>query len=631
MRFQLIKEPTPEYSAIEQVLHNRGIENIKEYLKTTAQVINDYNLLGRENLVKAAAAIKSTIELNGKAVIIVDCDCDGFTSSAILINYLYDWYPKWTENHLEWYMHEGKQHGLSDCIDIIIDSGYDLVICPDASSNDYEEHKRLKELNIPVIVIDHHEAERISEDAIIINNQLSEYPNKDMSGAGVVWQFCCFLDEVYKNNFANYYIDLVALGMDADMMSLKSLETKYLIREGLKLNNLHNPFISAIAEKNDFSLKGSSRGFLTPMGAAFYIAPFVNAIVRSGTQEEKEQVFKSMLKFTAFEIIPSNKRGHKPGEMEKLYEQAMRTVTNVKNRQTRAQDTGMALLEGLIESNNMMQHKVLLFLLEPGQIDRNIAGLVANKIMAKYQRPCCILTRVEETIETSMYNPDVEYEVWDPTLDIAHGGWRKEKGRYEEYSFTRISYQGSARGCDKVGITEFKDICEKTDVIMYAEGHQGAFGLGIEEQWIEEFLNKTDEILADMPDEPMYYVDYIYEGNQVEPQHILDIANYEEFWGKDIDEPMIAIKNLKVSRDMITLMSPDKKPTLKITLPNKVSLIKFGSSQEEYDKLCPDNDYTVVEVNIVGTCNKNEWNGWVTPQIFIEDYELSDKPNKYYF
>ena len=593
MKIQLIKEPTPEYSAIEQVLHNRGVENIEEYLKTTDKVINDYNLFGRHNLVKAAAAIKSTIELNCNAVVIIDCDCDGFTSSAILINYLYDWCPEWTKNHLEWYVHEGKQHGLSDCIDIIIDSGYDLVICPDASSNDYEEHKRLRELNIPVIVIDHHEAECISEDAIVINNQLSDYPNKEMSGAGVVWQFCRFLDELYDNNFANNYIDLVALGMDADMMSLISLETKYLIREGLKLNNLRNPFISAIAEKNDFSLKGSSRGFLTPTGAAFYIAPFVNAIVRSGTQEEKEQVFKSMLKFTAFEIIPSNKRGHKPGEMEKLYEQAMRTVTNVKNRQTRAQDAGMALLEGLIESNNMMQHKVLLFLLEPGQIDRNIAGLTANKIMAKYQRPCCILTKVEN-----------------------------ENG---------LSYQGSARGCDKVGITEFKDICEKTDVIMYAEGHQGAFGLGIEEQWIEEFLNKTDKILADMPDEPMYYVDYIYEGNQVEPQHILDIAAYEEFWGKDVDEPMIAIKGLKVSRDMITLMSPDKKPTLKITLPNKVSLIKFGSSQEEYDRLCPDNDYTVVEINVVGTCNKNEWNGWVTPQVFIEDYELSDKPNKYYF
>ena len=44
----------------------------------------------------------------------------------------------------------------------------------------------------------------------------------------------------------------------------------------------------------------------------------------------------------------------------------------------------MELIEHLIEENNMMQHKVLLFLMQPGQIDKNIAGLCANKIMAKY-------------------------------------------------------------------------------------------------------------------------------------------------------------------------------------------------------------------------------------------------------
>lgn len=56
--------------------------------------------------------------------------------------------------------------------------------------------------------------------------------------------------------------------------------------------------------------------------------------------------------------------------------------------------------------------------------------------MAKYQRPCCILTKVEDN-ETHLF-----------------------------------SYQGSARGCDKVGINTFKDICETSDCIMYAEGHQ---------------------------------------------------------------------------------------------------------------------------------------------------------------
>ena len=27
-------------------------------------------------------------------------------------------------------------------------------------------------------------------------------------------------------------------------------------------------------------------------------------------------------------------------------------------------------------------------------------------------------------------------------------------------------------------------------------------------------------------------------------------------------------------------------------------------------------------LTLVGTCNKNEWNGRVTPQIIIEDFEL---------
>jgi len=72
----------------------------------------------------------------------------------------------------------------------------------------------------------------------------------------------------------------------------------------------------------------------------------------------------------------------------------MRVVTNVKNRQTKAQDAGLATIENMIEEQGLLKHKVLLFLLQPGQVDRNIAGLIANKIMAKYQRPVCLLTKM---------------------------------------------------------------------------------------------------------------------------------------------------------------------------------------------------------------------------------------------
>ena len=537
-------------------------------------------------------------------LIVVDCDCDGFTSSAILINYLYELFPAWVENKLSFFLHENKEHGLGDCMEYIAKHDFALVVLPDAGSNDYEQHLELVNNNIEIIILDHHEAAITSPNAIVINNQLCNYPNKELSGAGVTWQFCRYLDSILDKNIANNYLDLVALGNMADMMSLKSLETKHLILKGFKEENLKNPFIYGMAQKNSYSLGEH----ITPMGAAFYIAPFVNAMVRSGTLEEKEILFKSMLKTEAFKEIPSNKRGHKPGEMERLVDQALRTATNVKNRQTRAQDAGLEFLENLIEKNNLLDHKVLLFLLEPGQVDRNIAGLIANKFMAKYQRPCCILTKVTE---------DNNGEV-------------------------RVSYQGSARGYDKSGYTHFKDLCEAAPGTMYAQGHQGAFGLGIDlgkydpmdegcmevfGEPIYQFLQFTDDALSEMSSEPIYSVDYIYKGNEVNPQNIIDIADLEDLWGKDMDEPFVAIEGLKVSKDMVTLMSPDKKPTLKITLPNKTALIKFGSSQEEYEKFLTDG---YVEINVIGRCNKNVWNGWTTAQIFIEDYEITGSA-KYIF
>ena len=598
MKYKLIKEPDNSLSAIQQILYNRGISlnQIHHYLNTSDLDINSFDGLGIENLKNAAAALVSTIQNKKNMLIVVDSDCDGYTSSAILLNYLYDLFPSFIENNVKYYIHEGKEHGLLDVMNYINEHDFDLIILPDSSSNDYGYHKELYQNGKKIIILDHHEAEYISPYAIIINNQLSDYPNKDFSGAGITWQFCRFLDKLLGSNNSDNYIDLVALGNCGDMMSLKSIETKHIINKGFK--NIQNPFFYYMADKNSYSLGDK----LTPMGVAFYIVPFINAMQRSGNLEEKELLFKSMLKYEAFKIIPSTKRGCK-GQTEKLVEQAVRTAINVKNRQTRAQDAGMELLENKIISDNLLEHKVLLFLLEPGEIDKNIAGLIANKMMAKYQRPCCILTKVEEIEESIILtsNPPQEYKY--------------------------ITYQGSARGCDKIGINNFKDICTETKCIMYAEGHQGAFGLGIEESQINSFIKETDRILKDMSDEPIYYVDYIYNGIDVSSQAILDIASLDDLWGKDMDEPMVAIHDLKINEKMITLMSPDKKPTLKIILPNKVSLIKFNSSQEEYENLCSEG---YIAIDVVGRCNQNIWMNYVNAQILIDDYEIISKA-KYYF
>ena len=569
---------------LNRVLINRGvpINELRHYMNTTDRDINDFLFLGEDDLKQAAVHLCNTIQEDKSCLIIVDADCDGYTSSAILINYLHHWVPSWTERKLKWFLHSGKQHGLSDCIQEAL--CYDLIICPDSSSNDYDYHQRLSDAGIPVIVLDHHEAPEKSKYATIINNQLSDYPNKDLSGAGVAWQFCRYLDHMLEDNYANELLDLNALGNCGDMMSMLSIETKHLINKGFLTENIKNPFIYHMAQKNAFKLGNE----ITPMGAAFYIVPFVNAMVRSGTQEEKDILFRAMLNHKAFEKTAEIKYNKPTGKEITVAERAISVCEAVKRRQTKIETDTMEFIEKKIKENNMMEHKVLLFLLEPGQVDRNVAGLVANKIMAKYQRPCCILTRVD--------NEGI------------------------------LSFQGSARGCDKVGITEFKDICAATGYTMYEAGHQGAFGLGILEDNIENFVKATDLSLADMSDEPVYYIDHIFHGNNVDCNQVLEIANHPELWGSRMDEPYMMIEDLVVTNDMVNVYEK-KTNTLKITLPNGLALIKFNITDDERDMFKGDG---CIRLNIVGQCRKNEWMGNVSAQMEIKDYDIITQ-SKYYF
>lgn len=81
---------------------------------------------------------------NDNTLIIVDSDCDGFTSSAILINYLHDLFPFWVENKVCFILHSGKQHGLNDHIENLLENNpYRLILIPDAGTNDTEACKKL--------------------------------------------------------------------------------------------------------------------------------------------------------------------------------------------------------------------------------------------------------------------------------------------------------------------------------------------------------------------------------------------------------------------------------------------------------------------------------------------------------
>lgn len=82
-------------------------------------------------------------------------DCDGYTSSAIFMNYFYKYEPEWATYNIQYYHHKGKEHGLNDLKKEIVESGdISLIISPDGASNDKEAQGQLNQNNIDIIVLD---------------------------------------------------------------------------------------------------------------------------------------------------------------------------------------------------------------------------------------------------------------------------------------------------------------------------------------------------------------------------------------------------------------------------------------------------------------------------------------------
>jgi len=173
---------------LQNIFRNRGMdyskEAIREYVNPSNKVVEDLSKI--ENLKEGAEMFMKHVRAGDKMMIVVDEDCDGYTSSAFFLNYFNKLFPSVVQNNIKYVVHPNKAHGIP--IDLIDEEK--LIIAPDSSSNEYDIHKELKERGIDVLVIDHHEAPKFSEYACVINNQLGEYPNKSLSGVGMVWKFC---------------------------------------------------------------------------------------------------------------------------------------------------------------------------------------------------------------------------------------------------------------------------------------------------------------------------------------------------------------------------------------------------------------------------------------------------------
>jgi len=457
------------FTPIYTILENRGID--KSLFNLDNEVVIPYSKLDHID-----EGIKVLIKNIDKYILIViDSDCDGMASSASLYRYLKNAFP---DIHIDYVLHSEKKHGLSDDLQFKVDK-YSLIILPDASSNDFEQHKILKEKGIDILVLDHHECDLgYSENAIVINNQLSnEYHNKSLSGVGIVYKYICALDDFLKLKYSDKVIDLVALGNIADMMNLKSEETRFLVYKGIE--NINTTLLKAFVEDNNFELENKYN--IEKIG--WVIAPKINGVLRSGTLEEKEKLFKGLISDDYDFCL----------EVAKM-------CRNIKAKQDR---NVKSALEKINKTLKFKKIDKCIILDTSKNLEGSYRGLVAQKISDMYGVPTLLYTE-------------------------------KAKG----------IVGGSFRGSN-LSETFRSDLLESGLLIM-AQGHENAGGWEIEKDKLtelEKYINekyKEKEIKIGK----VYNVDFDIDAYELEEWIVDEIASYENEFGNGIDVPLIAIKNI---------------------------------------------------------------------------------------
>lgn len=333
-------------------LEKCGVKDIQEFISPSGKYIDDYKLY--KDIPYAIKELEYWIEFDDtKIVLIQDGDGDGVCSCVMMYDYLYKLNPNWDIRVL---LHTKKQRGLDDeqVMNDIRKIMPTLVIVTDAGTNNVIESEELCELNIGLIVLDHHDYQTPIQKGILINNQNPNYNvQRNGSGALVTHKFLQALDEHFGFNYSVNMIDLVALSLVSDSCDMSELENRTYYHYGLEtIDKINNEFLKAMI--NEFIGNKS----YTQRDISFKIVPKINSICRHYNQEYKQQLFLAFLGMA----------------------DTKETLELCKNTHTEQIETVTSIIENNQEEiEKLKENNLIVF--SSDDIPRSYSGLVCGKVM----------------------------------------------------------------------------------------------------------------------------------------------------------------------------------------------------------------------------------------------------------
>lgn len=331
----------------------RGL-NLEQFLVPDAGKQNDPYLL--DNIEDAANRIIRAAKTGEKICISADCDSDGIFSTAIMTRYL----RQFTDKLYVIYAQRSEGHGIEHQMHKILPDT-NLLIILDSSTNSVDACDTITSSGIDIVILDHHGVEVRNPHAIIVNPQNDIYPNKEISGAAVTYKTIQVIDDTLCSGMPEEYLDLVACGMYADMMSALEPENRYLITTGMQ--NINNEGLKAILYCSKIEVEN-----FTCSTIGYTISPLINGVARMDQIE------------LAIDLL-----------LEDDYVKCVNIVHEMKSVNEKRKQIARKLFDSYsaqVDPND----KVLIAIDE--NASKGFNGVIANELAQQYQRPALVLRRI---------------------------------------------------------------------------------------------------------------------------------------------------------------------------------------------------------------------------------------------
>ena len=235
------------------------------------------------DLVLAVERLERAVAQGERIAIWGDFDVDGQTATALYLEALRGLGAK-VSTHIPT---RRQSHGIHPVgVQRLIDGGIQLILTADTGIAGHEAITLAAAQGVDVVITDHHDLPPDLPDAVAVVNPKrlpAGHPLCELPGVGVAYQVARALYERAGRSGIDPTLDLVALGIVADVATLRA-DVRYLLQRGLDvLRHTRRPGLQAMC-----SLANLEPMLLTEEDIGYALAPRLNAISRVGTDLEAD-------------------------------------------------------------------------------------------------------------------------------------------------------------------------------------------------------------------------------------------------------------------------------------------------------------------------------------------------------